>query len=180
MQSLRASTLTLGHCPQDLPAMWEAHTCEEGGRHSSEGDEGGAPSDDEDVEQSLQRTGALERPPTHAGGLGIIRQWRTWLRSAWVALVVARALARQRINLLRWAPAGGQCLQMKACSCRASLQVFTACCTGGQALSYGTKACLTQRKCWCWCGDGPAVEDCGRAWPGPMLLQNGKLLYNCF
>ena len=80
--------------------MWEAHTCE-GGRQSSEGDEGGILSDEEDLEQSLQRTGALERPrPPTQGGLGL-KHWRVWLRSALVALIVAKALARQRINLIR-------------------------------------------------------------------------------
>ncbi|KAK9813958.1 hypothetical protein WJX73_006860 [Symbiochloris irregularis] len=83
---------------EDLPAMWEAHTCE--GRQSSEGDEGGLLSDEEDVEQSLQRTGALERPKPIAGGMGL-KHWKVWLRSAWVAIIVARALARQRFNLLR-------------------------------------------------------------------------------
>ena len=80
--------------------MWEAHTGQDNDdqhQASTLAAAGGILSDDEDVEQSLQRTGALEQPPNGQQ----LRGWRAGLRSAWVALVVARALARQRLHLLR-------------------------------------------------------------------------------
>lgn len=66
------------------------------GSAEDEGAEAGILSDDEnDLELSLQRTGALEPPGQH------LRGWRSVLHSAYVAAMVGRAVISQRLRLLR-------------------------------------------------------------------------------